>query len=415
MKKFLSIIIVVYFFCPYIFSETIDISMVEEQTIKNNPHLKAAQLDLNNVKQECAGAFSLFLPKIDFSGKINKMQSSDTIRNYSLALEGSLSLFEGFSSYNELKEKSAKLKIAQANYDRTVSDIRYEAHYCYVNLMWAYETASLLEKIKERRKESRDLIQLKYNSGNADISSLKRCDADVALAEYNLARAKRNIQTASAALLNVIGRIDDITILEPLDHLWYKNEILAKPDYNTLIVTIPEFLNAKHNFEMYRYISHKSKSQWLPYISLSWNVGENNLHRTPEAQRFDYGLRVSHPLFTGGKRYRDVEMASNRMKVASYKLAATVSSLKTKAVEQYNNLVDACEIIATRAFCVEASKLQSEISTKKYINGLCTYHDWYSIENDYIAAQQNLLNAKKTAFIEKAKWLNFIGKGFDKQ
>ncbi|MDR2067242.1 MAG: TolC family protein [Endomicrobium sp.] len=419
MKNFFSIVIVAYFFCPYIFSETIDISMVEEQTIKNNPHLKAAQLDLNNVKQEYASAFSLFLPKIVFSGGIsdtkNEMQSSDTIRQYSLALEGSLSLFEGFSSYNELKEKFAKLKIAQANYDRTVSDIRYEAHYCYANLMWAYETVSLLEKIKERRKENRDLIQLKYNSGNADISSLKRCDADVALAEYNLERAKRNIQTASAALLNVIGRIDDITILEPLDHLWYKGEILAKPDFNTLIVTIPEFLNAQHNFEMYKYINRKSKSQWLPYINLSGNVSKNDLHWVPEAQILDYRLTVSYPLFTGGKRYRDVKIASNHMKVASYKLAATVSSLKTKAVEYYNNLVDACEIIATRAFYVEASKLQSEISTKKYINGLCTYYDWYSIENDYIAAQQNLLDAKKTASIEEAKWLNFIGKGFDKQ
>ncbi|MDR0617548.1 MAG: hypothetical protein LBG23_02100 [Endomicrobium sp.] len=67
------------------------------------------------------------------------------------------------------------------------------------------------------------------------------------------------------------------------------------------------------------------------------------------------------------------------MKVASYKLTATVSSLK------------------------------------KYIKGLCTYYDWYSIENDYISAQQNLLDAKKTASIEEAKWLNFIGKGFDKQ
>ncbi|MDR0617547.1 MAG: TolC family protein [Endomicrobium sp.] len=306
MKKFFSVVIVVCFFCPYSFSETIDISMVEEQTIKNNTHLKAAQLDLNNAKQEYASTFSLFLPKIVFSGNMsdtkNELQSLNTIRNYPLNLEGSLSLFEGFSSYNELKEKSAKLKIAQANYDRTVSDIRYEAHCCYANLIWAYETVSLLEKIKERRKENRDLIQLKYNSGNVDIGSLKRCDADVALAEYNLKRAKRNIQTASTALLNAIGRIDDITILELLDHFWYKGEILAKPDFNTLIATIPEFLNAQYNFEMYKYINRKIKSQWLPYINLLGSVGNNDLHWVPEAQ-----------IFTGGKRYRDLKIASTHV------------------------------------------------------------------------------------------------------
>ncbi|MDR1522348.1 MAG: TolC family protein [Endomicrobium sp.] len=417
MRKILFGLVVVLFFCPYIFSETIDISMVEEQTIKNNPRLKVAQQDLNNAKQEYYSTFSSFLPKVVASGRVsdtkNELQSLNIIRDYSLAIEGSLSLFEGFSSYNELREKSAKLKVAQADYNRVVSDIRYEVHCCYINLMWAYETVSLLEKIKERRKENRDLIQLKYNSGNVDIGSLKRCDADVALAEYNLEKAKRNIQTASAALLNAIGRSDDIIIEKSIYHLWHKDKILQKPDYSVLIKTIPEFLNAQYSFEMYKSINHKTKSQWLPSVNLFGSVGKNDYKWIPEAQNSTARLTISYPLFTGSKRYRDVKIASNQMKIASYKFASTINFLKSKAIENYNNLLDACEVIATRAFYVESSKLQSEISTKKYINGLCNYYDWYSIQNDYISAQQNLLDAKKDASIMEAKWLNFIGKGFD--
>jgi outer membrane protein TolC len=417
MKKYLFILIIMFIFCYSLFAETIDISIVEEQTIKLNPRLKTAQLDLNNAKQDYDSTFSSFLPKVVFSGKLsntkNELQSVSIMRDYSLELEGSLSLFEGFYSYNELREKSAKLKIAQADYNRVVSDIRYELHYCYINLMWAHETVYLLEKIKERRKENRDLIQLKYNSGNVDIGSLKRCDADVALAEYNLEKAKRNIQTASAALLNAIGRSDDIIILKPVDRLWHKGEILQKPDYNVLITSIPEFLSAQYSFEMYKFIKSKTKSQWLPSVNLLGSAGKNDSKWIPETQNWTTRLTISYPLFTGGKRYTDVKIASNQMKIASYKLANTINFLKSKAIENYNNLLDACEVIATRAIYVEASKLQSEISTKKYINGLCTYYDWYSIENDYIAAQQTLLDAKKNASIMEAKWLNFIGKGFD--
>ncbi|MDR1418179.1 MAG: TolC family protein [Endomicrobium sp.] len=416
MKNFFFVVIVVCFFCPYIFSEAIDISRVEEQTIKNNPLLKVAQLDLNTAKQEYGRAFSLFLPNVIFTGNVsdskNELQSSNKIRSYSLALEGSLSLFEGFSSYNELKEKSAKLKIAQTSYDRAVADVRYNVHVCYINLMWAYETVSLLEKIKERRKENRDLIQLKYNSGNVDIGSLKRGDADVALAEYNLEKAKRYIQTANKTLLNAIGRTDEVT-LEPTEQLLHKGEIFSEPDYNNLVMTTPEFLQAKYIFEMYKAISSKIKGQWLPSLYLSGNVGKNGFHWVPEAQNWAARLTVSYPLFTGSKRYRDVKIASNQAKVASYKLTNKVSYLKSKAIENYNDLLDACKVIAIRTFYVEASKLQSEISTKKYVNGLCTYYDWYSIENDYIAAQQSLLDAKKIASAVEAKWLNFIGKGFN--
>ncbi|MDR0724270.1 MAG: TolC family protein [Endomicrobium sp.] len=395
----------------------IDIFAVEEQTIKNSLLLKAAQLDLNIAKQEYDTTISLFLPKVNFAGRVsdskNELQSSNKIRDYSLGLEGSLSLFEGFSSYNELKAKSAKLKIAQASYDRTVADVRHSVHVYYINLIWAYETVSLLKEIKERRKENRDLIQLKYNSGNVDIGSLKRGEADVALAEYNLEKAKRNIQTANKALLNAIGRTDEAT-LEPSEQLLHKGETFGEPDYNNLIMTIPEFLQAKYNFEMYKSISNKIKGQWLPYVNLSGNVNKNDYHWVPETQNWTAVLTVSYPLFSGGKRYRDVKIASYQAKIASYKLTSTTTFLKLKAIENYNDLVDAYQIIAAKTFYVEAAKLQAEISTKKYVNGLGTYYDWYSIENDYITAQQSLLDDKKAASIAEAKWLNFIGKGFDK-
>ena len=46
------------------------------------------------------------------------------------------------------------------------------------------------------------------------------------------------------------------------------------------------------------------------------------------------------------------------------------------------------------------------------MNGLSTYQDWYSIENDYISSRKTMLDAKKTAALERAKWYNFIGEGF---
>ena len=68
--------------------------------------------------------------------------------------------------------------------------------------------------------------------------------------------------------------------------------------------------------------------------------------------------------------------------------------------------------IKTRTYCLSASKLQAEITSRNYINGFSTYADWCSTENDYITSQIALLESKKVAAQSRAKWDNFLGKSF---
>ncbi|MDR0485407.1 MAG: hypothetical protein LBH29_01620, partial [Elusimicrobiota bacterium] len=61
----------------------------------------------------------------------------------------------------------------------------------------------------------------------------------------------------------------------------------------------------------------------------------------------------------------------------------------------------------------EASQIQAEISERKYVNGLISYQDWYSIENDYINSQIQFLDAKRNSALEEVKWKKFKGDSFE--
>ncbi|MDR1941815.1 MAG: TolC family protein, partial [Endomicrobium sp.] len=187
---------------------------------------------------------------------------------------------------------------------------------------------------------------------------------------------------------------------------------IEKPDYVSLVETLPEFLIARYSLESSKFQTAKTKGAWLPEISFSASASRSGSQWTPERDGWNAGISVSYQLFNGGARYADTKTALNNLKIAEENIKETLNSLKAKAVANYNSLSDAFENIAVRQHYLKASSLQAEISAKKYVNGLSTYQDWYSIENDFINSQKTLLDVKKAAALEMAQWNNFKGAGF---
>jgi outer membrane protein TolC len=413
MSKVFSISFFLLFFVSLSFAEKINKKIILEQTLVNNPLVSSSQLQLENAKNAYKVAFSAFLPSVDLSAQTEKNYSNNIENSgYSIGGTVSLSIFSGFSDYNNLKSKSAEIDLAQASYQRAVSDAVYEVMNQYVNLMWAFETVELLKKIKGQREENKSMVELKYNSGNVDLGSLKRVEADAAIAEYELRKAERYIETASAALLKSIGRNDIGTILETDERLDVSKNINSKQDFDKFIYQIPEVIIAKSRVTSYEALNKMSKSYWLPFINISGRTSQYGDNNTSNKNSWNANISASYFLFAGGKHYANIQTAENQFKIAIKDFRNTVNHIKSAAVANHNALIDAFETISVRETYLEAAKLQSEISTKKYVNGLSSYQDWYSIENDYITAQKNFLDTKKNAELTKYQWHNFIGDGF---
>ena len=265
-NKILSFLSIIFLAVP-VFAEKITWEEIVKQTEEKSPAILSAKLKLDNAQLSYKRSLSGYMPSISASGSASQGEKDKNFsRSYSYGLNANLSIFSGFNTYNEVKIRSAELKAAELTYKRAVSDAAYEAAVQYTNLMWAYETVELLEQIKARRAENKDMINLKYNSGNVDIGSLRRVEADVELASYELRKAQRYIETASASLLKVIGRNDDI-ILETDERITLEDRSLEKPQYNALVESIPEFLISQYSIDIYKAQSSKSKALYYPKLS----------------------------------------------------------------------------------------------------------------------------------------------------
>ncbi|MDR3307241.1 MAG: TolC family protein [Endomicrobium sp.] len=415
MKKTFIALIFFMLASPCVFAEKITAEMVELQTLQNNPSIVQAKYDLDMAKQALYSSFSSFLPNISFLGTLAEQKGGFTFlgdKSYSYGLNAKMSLFSGFSEYNKTRSLSAKVKATQELYIRAVSNAVCDTHIAYVNLMYAYESKDLYKQIKDRRTENKDLVKLRYHSGNADLGSLRRIEADVKMTECELRKAQRAIETASAALLVAIGRNDDITILETDEKIVIDKNIISKPDFDNLIIKIPEFLAAKYNLDSERFNYWSQKGQWLPSVDFEGYIGRHRYSKywDPETQPWQAALSLKYSLFSGGKRFFDMKnLAAQEKKAAEY-FKNTKNSLKLKAVQHYNNWVNDYELLDAFKFYLESCKLQADIAKRKYMNGLVSYEDWYAIEDNYIISQKNILIYRERAISDKITWAKFLGK-----
>jgi outer membrane protein TolC len=416
-----------------VLAEKITAEMVELQTLENSPSIKEAKYDLYMAEQAFYSSLSSLLPSVSLFGNLATRNGgfSKTIygiavgklgdQSYNYGLNWQVPVISGFSDYNKLRSLSAKVKAAREAYKRAVSDAVVDAQNAYVILMHTYESINLFKKIKQRKIENVDLIKLRHHSGNADLGSLRRVEADVKVAEYELASAQRAIETASAALLVAIGRDDGLTILETdekigigtdIDGDSVDDEIISRPDFDSIITKIPEFLAAKYTLASAKALSWSQKGQWLPSINLNGSIDRQRYDKTwnPENKSWSATLNLSYPLFTGGKRWFDMKSLSAQEKKAAEHFRNTQNILKAKAVQYYNDWVNRYEFLTVIKYSLQSCKLQTDIARRKYINGLVSYEDWYSIEESYTNAQKSVLSSRRNEVTSKIAWRKFLGK-----
>jgi outer membrane protein TolC len=376
-----------------------------------NPALAKAKESLAQARWSLTRAYSNFLPQLSASASAGQSQSDTTglSKDYSYGLSGSLSLFSGFADTSEIKSRSYDLRIAEANYARILADTLYSLRKSFFDLLWAQETVRLSQDILKRRNENLDMVQLKYESGSEDKGSLLRIDADRVQARYDLEKAQRAQQNASLALSQAMGRSDFavITVTATLS----PGQIPATFDLRQSVERTPEHVIAQYTLQKAAAGITAAESSLYPSLSLSAGTGRSGTQWGPDSGRWNAGLAVSYPFFPGGRNIYDIKIANSNKIVADQALRQTDEQAAVRLNGAYFGFIDAVGNVGVREKYLTASDTQSHIITAKYLNGLASYQDWYTIENDFINSQRALLNARHDAVLSEAQFQNALGAG----
>ena len=402
-----------------VFAEALVWENVLAEAEKKNPRIISARESLKSASLSYKSSFTSFLPQISASAGWTKSSSITSFESFAeggredeefnYGISGRLSVFSGFKNSSKLKQEKAGVKQEEAKFKRTVSDTIYDLKVAFAQVLRAQKTISLSDEILKRRKENTEIVKLRYEAGREDKGAYLRSEADLYQAEYEFSKAERNLKTQQMKLLKEMGR-DEFEVIDvsgtfkviPPEGVLSFQELLAKS---------PDYLVARYEIDSAKYNLRYTRGDFYPQVSFSGGTSRSGAEWPLERGRWNVGLSLSYPFFSGGKTIYDWKIAQiNRVK-SEENLREVKQEILSGLEQAHNGLIDAVENVKVREKYFIASEERAKISRVKYVNGLISYQDWDAIENEFINSKKSFLDAEYSGFVASAEWKRVLGEG----
>jgi outer membrane protein TolC len=388
---------------------TIDWDIIIALAREHNQDLMNAELSVKQAEIEYSRAVVNLYPQLSTSGgySVSGINGGERSDNYSLGLSGSLPVFSGFRDITEVRIQRINKAIESENYLRILSDVYYNLKISYINLLASQEMLALWQDIQRQRTDNYNLVKLKYQAGREDRGSLLRMEADKLQADYELSAAKRDSAAAMLELFKNIGinPSDTIAVVGSL----VTDTLFTPIIVDTALISVPEYRLAQLQLESANLKVRQSKSGYYPNVSVSSGYNWRGSTFPPGDGEWNIGLNVSYPLTGSLQNKYQVGSTRNSMAMAKNTFAKTALSIGATIQSARNDLMRAQESISITEKYLAASAEQSRITSRKYMNGLATYTEWYSVESDYVNAKKNMLSSSKSVNLLAAKLTNILG------
>jgi outer membrane protein TolC len=185
----------------------LDAQALLAEALGNRPELVEARAQIDVARAQLAGARANYLPTLSASGSYGGASTDPTLHEvWSIAATLSWNLFQGFFTNYQVRETTALVEVARANYNNQELLVRLDVEQAYLSVVEAAERIGATKVAVESAQENLRLAQGRYDAGVGTILDLT--DAQLALtnAEADQIRALTDYRTGLATLERVVGR-----------------------------------------------------------------------------------------------------------------------------------------------------------------------------------------------------------------
>ena len=178
-----------------------------------------------------------------------------------------------------------------------------------------------------------------------------------------------------------------------------------------LIEAVPEYRLALAEERQARASLKLARSDDYPSMDASASFSQSGEGLSPDPDQWGVGVSLSWALFRGGQTWNTISAAQAAERAAQAGTQATYLSLRAAIEQAAANLADATENLDVQGQFLAAAEVRAQIARSQYSNGLLSFQDWDTIENDLIEKQKAMLQSRRTAFMARASWMRTLGTG----
>lgn len=401
-------------------STSLDLTGVRVRAIKYNSQMQKAGLSLRESQKMLWEAISQGLPQVNASVDYQnflgaEMSFAGQTMKFKPSSSASAQVIQLLFSGNYLVGvQIAKLyeNLSQTQTKKTELDVVKQVSNSYYAILVSEKSIAILRKnldnVKDLYKrteslakvgvvEETEVLQLSIQVSNLE-NALKSAARQLEMA-YNILRLQLGIKMESP--LQVVGNIDDVANSVNLDAL-----LAQKFDINSnLDFQLVEGQSAVKEKQILL-----QKMSYLPTISGFYTFNAKLIK--PE---FDMtpknvvGLKANIPIFASGQRKAAVDRAKLQHESALVDRNLLVDNLYIQSKQLKNNMQTYYEQYQTQKKSVDISKLVYNKFASKFEQGMVSSIDLNTSNNNYLAAESNLLSSMLNLLKAKSEFERLYG------
>ena len=394
--------------------------------LSNNRDLRIAALNVQSYEARYRIQRAAQLPTVGVDGSGSRQQTAGDINGSGREQIGSqyaanvgITAYEldFFGRIQSLKDQALENYLAQQESQRSthIALVASVAN-AYLTLLAAQDLLTLSQQTLQTEQESYELTSKKFNLGAASDMELAQGKTTLESARVSQAQYQRQVaQDKNALMLLIGGNLPaDLQQTRALDDVALTPVPVGAP--SSLLQQRPDVLAAEHSLKAANANIGAARAAFFPTITLTATAGSasNEL-----SSLFDSGNgtwlfmpKLSLPIFDGGKRTADLDVAEIEAKkaVASYE-----QSIQSAFREVADGLVaqqSYQQQLAAQQALVEANQRYFDLAEKRYQQGVDSYLTRLDAQRSLFSAQQSLIATRLALLGNEVNLYKAIGGGW---
>lgn len=317
-----------------------------------------------------------------------------------------MTIFEGGKLRTEVKRQKVQNQMDALSVEESVNDIRIAIVQAYMQCLYAADAVRINRSTAEASKAQRDRAEEMLRTGSISRVDFTQLQSQYSSDEYQIVVAGSTLDNYKLQLKQLL-ELDIMEEMNPaVPGVKEENVLKALPPknevYETALKVMPQIRRGELGIEAAKLEEKSARAGFFPSISLSASVGTGHMSNNDFESgsqiwnRFNenVGLTLNIPIFSNRKN----RTAVNKAKIALNDSYLEWTSLQKELLRNVESAyLDAVSAQAQYLSAREKEKYAREsyeLTSEQFRVGVKNTVELITAQNEYSAAQQQVLQAK---------------------
>ena len=315
-----------------------------------------------------------------------------------------MTIFEGGKLRTEVKRQKVQNQMDALSVEESVNDIRIAIVQAYMQCLYAADAVRINRSTAEASKAQRDRAEEMLRAGSISRVDFAQLQSQYSSDEYQVVVASSTLDNYKLQLKQLL-ELDIMEEMNPaVPGVKEENVLKALPSkdevYATALKVMPQIRRGELGIEAAKLEEKSARAGFFPSISLSASVGTGHMSNNESGSQIwnrfneNVGLTLNIPIFSNRKN----RTAVNKAKIALNDSYLEWTSLQKELLRNVESAyLDAVSAQAQYLSAREKEKYAREsyeLTSEQFRVGVKNTVELITAQNEYSAAQQQVLQAK---------------------